>query len=319
MTSRATTIAVNGDGEPISAQPSNKRQLSQLPASKYPQVRYTYAYNSYYRRRIMQTLKNNAGSVAIPFSQHFNANWLKTLLNTPHREIHGSYNEHDYMAKLVIPDYVTRINEHYRDITKGNLSSICQQAQIPFTFTHFGVMITFSEATELTLHDDDLNLEDGLHQLIAGVGAVIIKNAYMSSKLRKIGHRNRFPHLNFHVDRTANQPTHYSMYARDPFDDEQQYPRTSSTLFIPNIVGHLQGIKEGLVDPGTDKGARGTYTLFTKEPVNELMQNIILEHRWDEPKGVGEISMLDNLTLLHASFYRNPNEVGYKIGVRYLA
>ena len=266
----------------------------------------------------MPTLKNTH-HIATAFSQHFNANWLKTLINTPHREINGNYNGRDYVAKLVTQDYATRINEYYRDITKGNLASFCQQAQIPFNFTHFGVEIHFNAATELLLHDDDLNMEPGLHQLIAGVGAVIIKNAYMSDKLRKVGHRNRFPHLNFHVDRTANQPTHYSMYARDPLDEEQQYPRTSSTLFLPNIVGHLQGIKEGLINPQTDKGVRGTYNLFCKEAVHELMQDIIIEHRWDEPKGVGEISMLDNLTLLHASYYRDASKTGYKIGVRYLA
>ena len=266
----------------------------------------------------MQTLKNTT-YVSMPFSQHFNANWLKTLLNQPHREVTGRYNGTEYVARLVIPDYAARINEHYRDITKGNLANICQQARIPFNFSHFGVELHFQESIELTLHDDELNLAPGLHELIAGVGAVIIKNAYMPDKLRKVGHRNRFPHLNFHVDRTANQPTHYSMYARDPFDEEQRYPRTSSTLFFPNIVGHLQGIKEGLVNPETDQGVRGTYTLFTKEPVSELMQDIIIEHRWDEPEGVGEISTLDNLTLLHASYYRNHHEVGYKIGVRYLA
>ena len=266
----------------------------------------------------MPTLKN-VQKINIPLSQHFNANWLNSLLRSPSTAYRGSYAGHDYVAKLIIPDYSAIINEHYRDITRGNLTGICQQAQIPFNFTHFGVEIRFNEPTELHLHDDDLNMETCLHQLIASVGAVIIKNAYMSDKLRKVGHRNRFPHLNFHVDRTANQPTHYSMYARDPFDDEQQFPRTSSTLFLPNIVGHLQGIKEGLVNQQTDKGVRGTYNLFTKEDTNALMQKIIIEHRWDEPKGVGEISMLDNLTLLHASYYRDAQEVGYKIGVRYLA
>lgn len=266
----------------------------------------------------MQSLINNA-NIAIPLSQHFNANWLRALLNNPHRHLEGNYNGHDYVAELVITNYAERINDHYRDITRGNLSSLCLQAQIPFNFTHFGVKIHFNTAAELILHDTELTMEDGLHQLIASVGAVIIQNAYMNSETRDVGHRNRFPQLNFHVDRTANQPTHYSMYARNPFDAEQQHPRTSSTLFIPNIVGHLQGIKEGLVNPATDKGVRGTYTLFTKEAVDELMGKIIIEHRWDEPHGVGEISMLDNLTLLHASYYRDPFEKGYKIGVRYLA
>lgn len=251
-------------------------------------------------------------------SQHFNSNWLKNLINRPQQAIQGNYSGHNYTARLVIPGYAELINEHYRDITKGNLAGLCQQAEIPFNFTHFGVEIKFEKAAELTLHDHELKMENGLHQLIEIVGAVVLKNAYMPGTFRNMGHRNRFPHLNFHVDRSVNQPTHYSMYTRDPFDAEQQHPRTSSTLFLPNIVAHLQGIREGLINPHSDKGTKGTYTLFAKEPVNDYMQKIILEHRWEEPTGVGEISMLDNITVLHASYYRDASQSGYKIGVRYL-
>ena len=133
----------------------------------------------------MPSVKNSS-YIAMPLSQHFNANWLKTLLINPHRELHAEYNGHCYVARLVIPDYAARINDHYRDITKGNLASICQQAQIPFHFTHFGVEIHFTEAAELGLHDDDLNLAEGLHQLIELVGAVILKNAYMPGTRKRI-------------------------------------------------------------------------------------------------------------------------------------
>jgi len=253
------------------------------------------------------------------FGQHFNRNWLASLINRPVDTITGDYCGKKYTAKLIITDYAAHISAHYSDIIKGDLFGFCAQSEVPFNFVHFGVVIEFTDAAELILHDDESTLDDGLRELIGAVGAVIIKNAYMTDKLRKIGHRNRFPHLNFHIDRTANQPTHYSMYARDPFDEEQQHPRTSSTLFIPNIVGHLQGIREGLVDPLNDKGVRSTYRLFEKSPVSDLINDLIIEHRWDEPHGVGEISMLDNITLLHSSYYRDASETGYKIGVRYLA
>lgn len=266
----------------------------------------------------MQTLASTGYPTTL-FSQHFNANWLKALFLRPHSELHDTFHGHAYIARLLIPDYASKVNAHYHDITRGNLQNICLQAQVPFSFTHFGVEINFEQAIELNLHNEELTMEEGLHQLISSVGAVVIKNAFLTDKLRKVGHRNRFPHLNFHVDRTELQPTHYSMYARDPFDEEQRYPRTSSTLFIPNIVAYLQAVKEGLVNPQTEKRTRGTYTLFTNENIDELMGNIILEHRWDMPEGIGEISMLDNITALHASYYRDPFIKGYKIGVRYLA
>lgn len=41
---------------------------------------------------------------------------------------------------------------------------------------------------------------------------------------------------------------------------------------------------------------------------------MVLEQRWDEPEGIGEIA-----TMLHASYYCNLNALGYRIGVRYLA
>lgn len=150
------------------------------------------------------------------------------------------------------------------------------------------------------------------------VGAVVIKNVYLDSEHRNMGHRNRFPQLNFHVDRSEKQPTHYSMYTRNPFDNEQKHPRKSSTLFVPSIIGYLQSLKEKSIDPASAKGNKGTYTIFTKENMSELVNNIIIEYAWSEVTGTGEISMLDNITCLHASYYPT-HEKGYKIGVRYVA
>lgn len=253
------------------------------------------------------------------FDTHFNANWLNQLINNPQSTISGQFNTSSYSARIALPDYPRRLQAFYSGTLQGDIYTYSNQVEIPYAFNHFGVLIEFSEPTELELHDEGEVLNEGLRQIIARVGPVIIRNAYMVAKYRDRGHRNRFPHLNFHIDRSANQPTQYSMYTRNPFDAEQQFPRTSSTLFAPSIIGNLQSVKEGQPDATTDKGMRGTYTIFTKENMEAVLGNVVLEHPWNEPKGVGEISMLDNRTTLHASYYRDLSEKGYKIGVRYLA
>lgn len=57
---------------------------------------------------------------------------------------------------------------------------------------------------------------------------------------------------------------------------------------------------------------------FLKENMADMLNNIIIEHDWREPLGTGEISIIDNLSCLHASYYPQPSEKGYKIGVRYV-
>ena len=253
------------------------------------------------------------------FCENFNPALVQNLLRNPDKAITGIYAGKSYRAKIAMPHYRKRLEEHYADILPNGLAEFCRQVEIPFNFEHYGLIIDLDDAVEVHPHDDDGVLNENLRNMIAQVGGVIIRNANMVSELREYGHRNRFPHLNFHIDRSVNQPTQYSMYARNPFDEEQKYPRTSSTLFVPTIVGHLQGVREGLVNPLTDKGPKATYTIFTRENMNDLLGKIILEHRWDMPESVGEISMLDNRTSLHSSYYRDMNNKGYKIGVRYLA
>jgi len=256
--------------------------------------------------------------MAISVSNHFTRQWLTRLLQNPGATIQGMLNQHPYEACIAIPNYKQRVVEHYKSLLPTGLDSFCQQANIPCEFQHFGIIINFKQPIEIILHDDDMDLDEGLRFLMAEIGPVTLKNAYLNIKHRGYGHRNRFPHLNFHVDRTANQPTHYSMYTRDPTDPEQILPRTASTLFTANIIGHLQGLKEGIIQPGTT-GIKGTYTVFTKENMEDVFGDLIMEQRWDEPKGTGEIAMLDNLTCLHASYYRDQQLKGYRIGVRYLS
>ncbi|MBL4622295.1 MAG: hypothetical protein JKY89_07835 [Immundisolibacteraceae bacterium] len=252
------------------------------------------------------------------FESYFNAAWLKQLIDRPDKTFSDQFDGASFTARISIPDYGQRLLNYYPSILKGGLAAYSHRVQIPFEFNHFGVEINFLDPVQLELHDNDSTLNDGLRELTAIVGPVIIRNATMVAKLRIPGHKNRFPHLNFHCDRNESQPTIYSMYTRDPYDEEQKYPRTSSTLFGPSILGSLQTLKEaesGFV-PAT--GAAMHYSIFAEEDMGTVLDNVVVEHAWDQPMGVGEISMLDNRTCLHASYYRQPLELGYKIGVRYL-
>lgn len=256
--------------------------------------------------------------MAISVTNHFNWQWLDRLLKNPGAVIQGVLSQHPYEVYIAIPHYKQHISAHYKTLLPNGLDAFCTQVNIPCKFQHFGIIINFKKPTEIILHDDEMALDEGLRFLMAQAGPVAIKNACLNIKHRGYGHRNRFPHLNFHVDRTANQPTHYSMYTRDPSDPEQALPRTASTLFAANIVGHLQAIREGVIDPKTT-GIKGTYTVFTKENMENIFGGLVIDQRWDEPKGTGEIAMLDNLTCLHASYYRDHQVKGYRIGVRYLS
>lgn len=255
----------------------------------------------------------------MPIKPNFDATWLEKLLQSTHFESQGSLNGHPYRASIVIPYLSNKITSFYQDILKGGLASFCSKVEVPYCFDHFGLVIAFSSPVELILHNDVMEIDDGLRVLSETIGPVIFKNAYLEKTSRNLGHRNRFPHLNFHVDRSVGQSEIYSMYTRNPFDEEQQNPRPSSTLFIPNIVGYLQALKEGQIDLNHDKGIRPTYTIFSNENMEDIRDILCVEHAWNEAKGIGEISMLDNRTLLHASYYRGINRNSYKIGVRYLA
>lgn len=255
----------------------------------------------------------------MPVRLPFDDVWLTRLLGSRDYTMRGALGICQYTARIAIPDYRSKIESYYQDLLPNGLDELCRSAQIPCDFTHFGVIIEFDQPMELSLHDEQLALPDGLHQIIARTGPLILRNAFLDSAVRTHGHRNRFPHLNFHVDRSLKQVTRYSMYTRDPYDSEQKFPRTSSTLFVANIVGYLQGVRDGIINPVTDKGGRGTYAIFHKTDMAEVLGNVVLEHAWDLPLGTGEISMLDNADCLHSSYYRDPSLKGYKIGVRYVA
>ena len=252
-------------------------------------------------------------------STHFNATWINQLLNTANKEISGTYNGVSYHARIVIPNYKRNVEQHYADIISGNIDTYCLNAEVSPVYEHYGVEISFDKALQMDAHDDEQVLEPGLKQILHKVGPIIFKNAYFSSQHREVHQRNSFPHLNFHIDRHINMPTRFSVYTRDPFDEEQKHPRKSSTLFIASIVGYLQAVKENLINPAETKGINQSFEIFRDMKLDDFIGKIMIEHRWDEPEGVGELSMLDNATELHSSYERIYATKGYRIGVRYVA
>ena len=252
-------------------------------------------------------------------SSHFNSSWIHSLLNTGNKEIEGNYNGINYKANIVIPNYKYIVADHYNDIVKHDIDGFCNVSEIAPIYEHYGTHIEFEHPVQIDIHDSEQVLEIGLKQLMKSAGPVIFRNAYLSPQHREVQQRNSFPHLNFHIDRNINMPTRYSVYTRDPFDEEQRYPRKSSTLFIASIVGYLQGIREGLIDPNITKGINRSFEVFRKTDLSEYIGKLMIEQRWDAPENTGELSMLDNATELHSSYERQLSLKGYRIGVRYLA
>jgi len=211
-----------------------------------------------------------------------------------------------YSARIAIPDYARRIAEHF-GTDPGQLG-------MPFDFHHFGVVFEFESALELQAYDDQRALDGALRDMVACFGPIILRNAYLPPDKRNQGQRNIFPSLRFHQDRGSTQADHYSLFWRDPFDPTHEMPRTSSTLFVANPVAYLQARKEG----DRTQEFKRLYQLFENEDVDPLIGDVVLQQPWRAPPGVGEISVLDNRTVLHASYYARQADKGYPIGVRYL-
>jgi len=250
---------------------------------------------------------------------HFNATWLEQITKNPATPFKSKLGSIPYTANIVIPHYRDKVRSYFKDQIDSSLEQECKNINSPMPFEHFGVSISFESPIEVHLYDENSMLNKGLSEIIAKVGPIILKNTYFSSAIRDDGHRNRFPQFQFHVDRSPMQDTRYSLYTRNPFCPEQKHPRTASTIFTTNSAAYLQAIKQGLFTKDKDKRAPTSNLLFEKEPLETILGNVILEQRWDEPEGVGEIAMIDNATVLHASFYRDAAQSGYRIGVRYLA
>lgn len=224
---------------------------------------------------------------------------LSTIALTPGKTIFKKVWANTFRVRAAIPDYGQKISEHYAEFIGDGLADLGRRISIPFDFSSFGLIIHFDKHQEINLYDSDFVLD--VKEAIRQFGPLILRNAYMSSKCRSEVHRNIFPDLNFHIDRGSNQENQYSLYCRDPFDPVQKAPRASSTLLIANIIGHLQAKKEG---QNPDNHHQPLYTIFSNEDLSPLFDKILLHQPWAEPEGTGEICVLDNSTVLHASYYR---------------
>lgn len=240
---------------------------------------------------------------------------IDSLMRHPRHEAQGVAGGVPYRARVIIPDYGDAITDHYADLLPGGLQSGCARAGIPFQFRHFGLILSFDVPVVFAMYDPDMVLDNGVRALVDAFGPVFIRNAAMIDDHRAETQRNIFPHLDFHVDRGINQPNQYSLYSRDPLDPAQQEPRGSSTLFIANIVAHLQRVREmGGKDLSVPVKTRGI--LFAKERMDALFSRIVARLAWDEPAGTGELGVIDNRTVRHASYHR-PRK-GWAIGTRYV-
>ncbi|MDA1090565.1 MAG: hypothetical protein O3A85_09670 [Proteobacteria bacterium] len=238
---------------------------------------------------------------------------IRNILRTPEKPVTGTFGSNKFRLRVAISDYGKKIADYYDGIIGTGIDEIIRRTCIPFDFTHFGMIIEFDAPQEIEAYDQDFALSETVKDLLRQFGPLIIRNAYMSTKCRAEGQRNIFPDLRFHIDRGSTQDNQYSLFCRDPFDAVQKAPRTSSTLLVANIVGYLQALKEGQTPSSPQQTL---YTIFNDQDLTPLLDQIILHQPWAEPEATGEICILDNRTILHASYYREAQ--GYPIGVRYL-
>jgi len=230
----------------------------------------------------------------------------RSLAEPPYSEIRGTLFGSGFTARVAIPDYGDRVAQHYR----CDLSSLSPELD----FDNLGAVLDFAEPTELNVHDGELRLDGMLRDLLKQFGVVLLRNAYQPQGQRAATQRNVFSCLRFHVDRGDTQPERYSLFWRDPFDPVQRMPRSSSTLILPYATAYLQALAEG---HGSHQ-FKLLYHLFQNAEVRPLIGKILFELPWQAPEGTGEIALLDNRRVLHASYYEDSAKKGYPISVRYL-
>jgi TolB-like protein len=210
------------------------------------------------------------------------------------------------------------IARHYGAIAPDGLAAACSLADIHFDTPQFGLIINFEQPTLLAVHDRDMVLDHSIRALVAQFGAVIFRNAAIAGAGREKYHRNIVPHLKFHVDRGPTSANQYSCFTRDPDDPVQRHPRLSSTTFVTNIVAWLEMVRTGRANAKTERGIRVSYELFQEGRAAKLFGKVILEQPWEAPEGIGEIAVIDNRTVLHATYDKRKRQRGYPIGARYL-
>jgi hypothetical protein len=224
-----------------------------------------------------------------------------------------------YPARVAIPHYGTRIERLYANQLRGGLAAACQLAEIDFQFEQLGLIIEFDTPVELSLYDAQQTLDERLRRDVDVFGPVVVRSAHLDAGNRAQCQPNTFPDLHFHFDRGPNQPNQISMYTRDCINPVQRKPRTSSAVFVANIVAHLQYHKEANGRANIDrKGLRARYDIFDNLSVRLLLGDVVFEQPWTADTTAGETAVIDNRTVLHASYYRRPKDCGYSLGTRYL-
>lgn len=240
------------------------------------------------------------------------------LSRDPAGEVSGTIDGIPYRARIAIENYADRIARYYERSLPDSLAAVCEENDIPFDLPQFGLVVEFDRAVDICVHDGDMVLDGSIGALVDRFGPVIFRNARMTGDIRAKFHRNIFPHLRFHVDRGPRMPNQYSCFTRDPSTPEQYAPRTSSTLFIANIVAWLEEARLSADDARPEAGVRTSYDIFHDGPTAPLLGDIVLEQPWTAPDGIGEICVIDNRTVLHATYNRDGQSRGYPIGARYL-
>lgn len=244
---------------------------------------------------------------------------LASLARGPDADLTGRYNGTGFTARVAIPYHPAGITGHYRELLAGQRpEDLADSLSTAKPFKHFGLIISFDAPVDLVVYDEGMRLHEDLRSAIEVFGAIVLRNARANDAGAEEPQTNIFSHLKFHFDRGETQPERYSLFLRDPKSPAQQQPRESSTIIVANVVAYLQALKEsGSVD--TAKSAlRASRPLFKGEDITPMTEAFILEQRWDQPAGTAETTIIDNRTVLHASFYRDAKTAGYPIGVRYL-
>lgn len=245
---------------------------------------------------------------------------LEALSRRPSQALAGSISGAAFRSFVGIANYPGHIRRHYASACADlSLAELNEKSGGAVLHENFGLIVEFGQPVELLVHDDEENLVPGLRQLMAAFGPLIFRNARLRSELQENVQKNIFPSLRFHTDRGRNQHNQISLFTQDPRDEEQMEPRLSSTLFVANVVAWLEfhhRSKGGV--RAAEASLRSSFDLFEGQNIRDAIGRIILEQPWKAPRGTGEICLMDNRQVLHASYHHTMSGKGWRIGARYL-
>lgn len=250
------------------------------------------------------------------------AGQCEALTARPAEALTGDVKGAAFHAAIAIAGHKSHIRRRYAEAL-GGLSPEALNGQLGGAplYDNFGLVVEFAAPAVLQVHDDERHLDANLKRLMSRFGPLIFRNAVLRSDLRQQVHKNIFPSLRFHSDRGRNQDNQISLFSRDPGDAEQLVPRTSSTLIVANLVAYLEDRRqqgEAGEAGGEPPRLRSSYDLFAGPRLSEALGRTVLEQPWTAPRGTGEICLLDNLEVLHASYHHDMAGRGWRIGARYL-